>query len=322
MTFLCLAASVCIFGQDETLPKASQNRPITEMEIAEQAFTIDPALKDDHESETFASSEKSSDLHIKIRSRNRRVLDEINTDWVIDISSETAIKTAENNNISQETSKLEDIDTPENTEEKFHWKPAIVQSLIFLGIQHGFRSTQERTRRELGGNFFKDWARSVKNLRGWADGDGAFVNYVAHPLQGALTGRIFVNNSDRAKKQEFGNSKEYWSSRLKALAWSTAWSVQFEIGPFSEASYGNVGLTKKNGHSPMSYVDLVITPTVGTAVLIGEDAIDKYVFKNWLEKGDSGKLKIKLLRCLFMPTTTFANILRGKAPWKRDGRPL
>lgn len=206
--------------------------------------------------------------------------------------------------------------------EKFHWKPAFVQSMIFLGIQHGVRTTQKKTRREFGGKFFKDWADSVKNLRGWRDGDSVFVNYVAHPLQGSLTGRIFVNNSDRAKKREFGSSKAYWTSRLKAMAWSAAWSTQFELGPFSEASYGNVGLRKKNGYSSMSYGDLVVTPTVGTGVLIGEDAIDKYVLKNWLEKNNRSKLTLKILRSLLTPTTTFANILRGRAPWKRDGRPL
>ncbi len=93
--------------------------------------------------------------------------------------------------------------------EKFHWKPALIQSGIFLGIQHGFRITQKKTRQELGGPFFPDWARSVKRLRGWKDADSFFTNYVAHPLQGGLTGRVFVINSDRAKNQEFGKSNKY-----------------------------------------------------------------------------------------------------------------
>jgi len=212
---------------------------------------------------------------------------------------------------------------PQNTsDEKFHWKPALVQSGIFIAIQHGFRITQEKTSSRLGGPFFKDWGNSVKNIRGWKDGDGIFTNYVAHPLQGSLTGRIFVNNSDNAKKQKFGRSKDYWISRLKAFAWSTAWSVQFEIGPVSEASIGNVGSFKKEKYWTGAYVDLVITPTVGTGVLIGEDAIDKYVLTNWLERKTGGKAttKIKLLRSLLTPTTTFANILRWRVPWKRDDR--
>ena len=172
------------------------------------------------------------------------------------------------------------IETPENKDaERFHWKSAFIQSGIFLGIQHGFRLMQKRTTRELGGPFFADWKNSVKNLRGWEDDDILFINYVAHPMQGAATGRIFINNSDKSKKLEFGSSKDYWTSRLKAMAWSAAWSTQFEIGPISEATIGNVGIHDNYGRSRMAWVDMVITPTAGTGVLIGEDIIDKYILK-------------------------------------------
>lgn len=207
---------------------------------------------------------------------------------------------------------------------KFHWKPALIQSGIFLGIQHSARMFQKKTTRELDGPFFRDWFRSVRNLRGWGDGDNVFINYVAHPLQGSVTGRIFVNNSDRASRAEFGKSKEYWNSRLKALVWSAAWDAQFELGPISEASIGNVGMTRTpDGKSTMSYVDLVITPTVGTGVLILEDIVDKYVLRKWLE-GDrwGGKMNIsrRIIRSALTPTTSFVNLLRGKPPWKRDHR--
>jgi hypothetical protein len=213
---------------------------------------------------------------------------------------------------------------PSQTKEKerFHWKPALIQSGIFLGIQHGFRILrQEYTREGLKGPFFRDWAKSVKSLRGWRDGNNFFINYMAHPLQGGLTGRIFVNNSDRAKKQEFGKSKIYWESRAKALAWSAFWSTQFELGPISEANIGNVGLRPEPGHSSMAYVDLVVTPVVGTGVLIGEDAIDKYILKNWVEKNArKTTVKIRILRSILTPTTSIANLLRGQVPWKRDTR--
>ncbi|HEX8267631.1 MAG TPA: hypothetical protein VF596_19675 [Pyrinomonadaceae bacterium] len=206
--------------------------------------------------------------------------------------------------------------------EKFHWKPALIQSGIFLGIQHGFRMTQAKTRRELDGPFFRDWARSVKGLRGWKDPDNFFTNYVAHPLQGGLTGRIFVVNSDNAKKQEFGKSKEYWRSRLKAMVWSAAWSTQFELGPISEASIGNVGIRDKRGRPTMAWGDLVVTPTIGTGVLIAEDAIDRYILKNWIEKKVNSKFLIKMFRIMFTPTTSFSNVLRAQRPSKRDYRPL
>lgn len=207
--------------------------------------------------------------------------------------------------------------------EKFHWKPALAQSMAFLAMKHSFRIVfQEKTRREFAGPFFRDWGRSVKNLRGWSDGDNLATNYVLHPMQGAFTGRIFVNNSDNAKKQEFGAKKQYWRSRGKALVWSAVWSTQFELGPISEATIGNVGLHVKDGRSIMTYGDLVVTPVVGTAFLVGEDAIDKYILKNWLEKKSSNKFKIRLLRSLLTPTTSLSNLIRGKVPWKRDHRPL
>jgi len=217
-----------------------------------------------------------------------------------------------------------DSDDPPGTppSERFHWRPALVQSLTFLGAQHGFRMLQKKTTREFEGKFFNDWGKSIKNLTGWRDGDITFVNYVAHPMQGGLTGRIFVNNSDNAKKQQFGMSKEYWRSRGKAFVWSAVWSVQFEIGPLSESSLGNVGLHQRNGRRSTGYVDYVITPTVGTGWLVGEDAIDRYVLKGWIEKKANGSLtrKVKILRTFLTPTTSVANILRWRYPWKRDDR--
>src|SRR5215213_1416168 len=85
------------------------------------------------------------------------------------------------------------VDDPPQEPEVFHWKAALIQSGIFLGIQHGVRLTQKKTKDELGGPFFKDWGQSVRNVRGWRDGDGTFTNYFAHPMKGAFTGRIFVN---------------------------------------------------------------------------------------------------------------------------------
>jgi hypothetical protein len=216
----------------------------------------------------------------------------------------------------------EEDESEVEVKEKFHWKPALVQSGVFLGIQHGFRMTQEKTTKELRGPFFSDWARSIRKLRGWEDGDSFFTNYIAHPAQGGVTGRIFINNSDSAKKQEFGKSKKYWESRFKAMAWSAVWSTQFELGPVSEASLGNVGLKQKNGHSTMAWADLIVTPVVGTAVVIAEDAVDKYFLKNWVEKKTKNKFLIKLSRSLFTPTTSFTNLLRGRMPWRRGNRLL
>lgn len=203
-------------------------------------------------------------------------------------------------------------DTAPIVDESFRWRSAIGQSLMFLGVQHGYAFTQLKTRQALKGKFFKDYVKSVKSLHGWADGGRFFTNYVAHPMQGSFLGFIQVQNDPKGLKQQFGKSGDYWRSRMKAMAWSAAWSTQFEIGPISQASIGNVGLKGKQ-----TYIDIVITPTVGTTWLIGEDALDRFVMKR-IERGTGNFYAIIFSRMLLSPTRTMANLLRFKPPWHRD----
>lgn len=197
-------------------------------------------------------------------------------------------------------------------DDSFRWRSAIGQSLMFLGVQHGYAFTQLKTRQAIKGKFFKDYIKSVKSLHGWADGGRFFTNYVAHPMQGSFLGFIQVQNDPKGLKQQFGKSGDYWRSRLKAMAWSAAWSTQFEIGPISQASIGNVGLKGKQ-----TYIDIVVTPTVGTAWLISEDAIDRFIMKRIERVTDNFHIKI-FSRMLLNPTRTIANLFRLKTPWHRD----
>ncbi|HVF26759.1 MAG TPA: hypothetical protein VM943_00880 [Pyrinomonadaceae bacterium] len=194
----------------------------------------------------------------------------------------------------------------------FRWKPAIRQSLLLLAIQHGYAMTQPKTRRELKGPFFKDYFESLGNLGGWEDGGRFFTNYIAHPLQGAATGFIQIQNDPKGMRQQFGGSKKYWTSRLKAMGWTAAMSTQFELGPISQASIGNVGKARK-----LTYVDLVITPTVGAALIVGEDALDRFVVR-WVE-GKTRNLHLRIAtRMLLNPSRSCANLFRFKKPWHRD----
>lgn len=203
----------------------------------------------------------------------------------------------------------------------FDTRGALIQSGLFLAIQHGYRMTEEKTRRELDGPFFKDWKQSFDQLHGWYDGGRLFTNYVAHPMQGAMTARIFINNSGKAKATEFGRDKAYWAGRVKAFAWALAWSTQFEIGPISEASLGNIGKQLYDGHkSKLTYGDIVVTPAAGFGWTVGEDAIDKFILRRWIERRIDNRLLIKLLRSVITPTQALANVLRGRAPWRRDHR--
>ena len=208
-----------------------------------------------------------------------------------------------------------DDDDPANppTSAKFHWKRAIHQSLVAQGFQHGYALIfQEKTRRALKGPFFRDYWKSIKGVRGWSDENRFFTNYIAHPMQGSFTGFIFVQNHDRAKKQVFNESAQYWKDRLKAFAWSAAWSTNWEIGPISQSSIGNVGLYGRQG-----YVDLVITPTVGTAWMIAEEALDRYIIRHHDSKSLARRI---ILRTFLNPTRSVANVFRFKVPWHRDHR--
>jgi hypothetical protein len=211
--------------------------------------------------------------------------------------------------------KYEEVEVGEDlgSDRRFHWSRAIKQSLLFLGVQHGYAMTQPKTRRDLRGGFFEDYVHSVKSLHGWDDGGRFFTNYIAHPMQGSLLGFIQIQNDPKGMQLSYDNSTAYWRSRLKALAWSAAWSTQFEIGPVSQASIGNVGL-----HGKQTYVDLVVTPIGGFGLLVVEDFLDKNLIQ-LIERRSSGSFYIKVASRVFLnPTRSVANLLRFKPPWYRD----
>jgi hypothetical protein len=205
----------------------------------------------------------------------------------------------------------------------FGWDGAIRQSLFFTGVMHGFRlATEPGSRAELRGPFFKDYFRSVRNLRGWGDGDPFLVNYIGHPMQGAVSGYIQIQNDPKGIKQEFRMRKTYWNSRLKAMGWAALVSTQFELGLISEASLGNVGLkpTEKSQH-PMGWVDLVTTPTAGAGWMVMEDMLDRFIVQR-IESKFSNLVLRGLARSFLNPTRSFASLMRFKPPWRRDDRPL
>lgn len=200
----------------------------------------------------------------------------------------------------------------------FDWTGASKQSLFFLTIQHSARMTQRKTRRYLGGRFFDGWGNSIASVGdGWSDGDMFIVANIGHPMQGAMTAYIQVQNDPNGVGLEFENSRAYWHSRMKAMGWSFLYSTQFEIGPISEASIGHVG--KKHGTNGLT--DLIITPTGGFAFMVGEDWLDKKLIKR-LEEGTDSIPKRRFYRVLFNPDRAVANVLRLKVPWHRDTRTL
>ena len=196
-------------------------------------------------------------------------------------------------------------------------KGAFEDSLSLLMIQHlGRIAFQEKTRRELGGPFFPDYAHSVHVPGQWSDGDGWFVNNVGHPIQGAATAYIWLDHDPNGWNQKLF-SKGYWASRGRATLWSAAFSVQFEIGPLSEASIGNVGMNP----ATTGWTDYVMTPAGGLALIVGEDLLDRSFLK-WVETRTSNTFVRATLRSLTTPGRSLSNMASGRLPWFRDGRPL
>jgi hypothetical protein len=198
------------------------------------------------------------------------------------------------------------------------WKGVYSDSGRFLTFQHFYRvAFQSKTQSYLGGPFFSDYAASARGLKGWEDGDNTFTNYILHPLQGAVSGFILIQNSPLGEQLEFGTSRQYWRSRLKALGFSALYGVQFELGPLSEASIGNVGMAA----GTMGFVDLVITPIGGFGWILAEDALDRFVIKKIEQKWQRAGL-IRFVRVALNPARSFANVLRFRLPWYRRGREL
>ena len=198
------------------------------------------------------------------------------------------------------------------------WSGIILQSVSFLAVEQGFRlATQPGTREALKGKFFDDWFKSVKSTKGWGDGDDFLTNYIGHPMEGSVVANIFVHNDPGGCNQVFGRDSGYWNSRFKATIWSALYSTQFELGPFSEASVGNVGY---HDNSLSGAVDLVVTPLVGLGWQVGEDALDKYLIAK-IETWTTNPVLLMFARSVLNPTRSFANAMRMAVPWSRDTRP-
>lgn len=196
------------------------------------------------------------------------------------------------------------------------WSSLVVQSLGFLGIEHGFRWVTEEGTRHPHRSFFDGYIDSLNSLHGWADGDPFYVGYMGHPMQGAVAGFIFVQNDRKYRTVEFGKNRQYWKSRLRAAAFSWAYSEQFEIGPLSEASIGNV----QAFFPQQGFVDQVATPAIGLGWMIAEDSMDSYVIRRIEAHAHNPYVRL-LARSGLNPTRSLANMIAARVPWHRDTRP-
>lgn len=196
------------------------------------------------------------------------------------------------------------------------WKSVLAQSGLLLGIQHSLRMAQPKTRLHLDGPFWRDYVHSLRGLEGWDDGNPVTTNYLGHPFMGAITGFIWIQNDPKGRAVGWNpRSRQYWTSRMRGMAWSAVYSTSFELAPWGEAGIGNVGYDR----GTMAFVDLVVTPLGGFGLMVLEDYLDATVIRR-IERGGS-TTRTRVFRVLLNPSRSLANMLQFKRPSHRDGRP-
>jgi hypothetical protein len=224
-------------------------------------------------------------------------------------------------------------------EQSFRWRRALTESLTFLVIEQAYvvHTDFSWVVSENGipfNHYWRDYMQSLSEWThsGWNDGDPHWFGYVGHPIQGALTGFIQIQNDPRSQKLTFSRTKEYWWSRFKAFLWNAAYSTQWNLGPISEVTVEKYGTKTRapwnqNGTYPcfhncltgVGQIDVVMTPLGGTGWLIGEDFLDKEIVRR-VEDHTQNRLLIDTVRTALNPIRAGANILHGEHPWYRASR--
>jgi hypothetical protein len=221
--------------------------------------------------------------------------------------------------------------------ETFHWRRALEESGTFLVIEQAwvvhtdFRWVVSENGIPFN-HYWRDYKQSLSRWWevGWSAGENPMYNYVGHPIQGAITGYIEIQNDPRSRNLEFGKTKEYWWSRVKATLWNGVYSTQWSIGPLSEMTVEKYGSNDRqpwnaNGSYPcdtktcywgVGKVNLVMTPVGGLGWELAEDWMDKNIVRRVEDRTDNRHL-INLVRCTFNPIRGAANILHGNRPWYR-----
>jgi hypothetical protein len=200
--------------------------------------------------------------------------------------------------------------TPSPDEGSIAWRSLLRDSLVLLVVQHAYRiGFEDGTRENLDGPFFEEWFASASTLCCWDDGDRLTTNYLWHPLLGSTASFVFANNHRASEEAPFGNTSPYWKAKGAQGIYTFIYSLNFEVGPLSEASIGNVGL--KPGE--MTYCDFVVTPAIGLLISVAEDAARLHIIdrvkRNHLYWGNT-------LAMLLNPTRAVANVMGGRVPWR------
>ncbi|HTA86007.1 MAG TPA: hypothetical protein VK729_07030 [Silvibacterium sp.] len=222
-------------------------------------------------------------------------------------------------------------------EEHYHWKGLLLQSLGFIAVENVFRLMTDETYRDLTADkpYWHDYIASLKqwNMRRWSDGDDFLVDDIGHPMQGAVSSFIEIQNDPHARNLRISASSAYWKSRFVGMMWATVFSTQQKIGPLGEAALGSdggetyvpgcaypcpsykPGVTKYTNNT--GWTDFIATPVIGTGWVLLDDSIDRYISDPVQDRYPNAVFP-KILRGGLNPCRTMANALRLKKPWYRD----
>jgi hypothetical protein len=219
------------------------------------------------------------------------------------------------------------FDTTHAPECRVHWKPLLISSAVFLTWQNAANvySSYWYRYETTHGVWWDRYVDSVLQYQYtvWSDGNPFLDDYVGHPLMGAITNSLWIQNDPRGMTLAFSNTRPYWVSRLRAMAFSTVYSVQWKLGPFGESGIGHQGdhlAYDQNGtlRNQTGMVSMVTTPIGGTLWTVAEDLLDRSVITRLEQRSRNPFL---LVTYQFLnPGRGTGNMLRFRPPWFRDSR--
>jgi hypothetical protein len=211
---------------------------------------------------------------------------------------------------------------------RVHWRQLLISSAVFLAWQNtaNLYSGYWYRHETMTGKWWERYVNSVVGYKYsvWSDGNPFLDDYVAHPLMGSITNALWIQNDPKGMTLEFSNTRPYWKSRLRAMAFSAVYSTEWKLGPIGESGVGHQGdhlsYEDENGRfrNETGFVSLVTTPVGGTVLTVAEDVIDKTVIRR-LE--NFNRNPFMLMGYSFLtPGKTTGNLLRFRPPWYRDSR--
>lgn len=197
--------------------------------------------------------------------------------------------------------------------------PTKTSRMIYFALQLTFYkhvmsvATQDFTRKELKGKFWREYVDSLHLPQRWGDKDGWEVNYIGHAISGGAFTRIWMEH----REPKATTKSQYFKSLGRAMIFTAIFSTQYEMGPLSEASISNIGLNPND----LGWTDYVWTPIGAVLWTMAEDAIDKYVL-TYIDKHVPFVLAKAAARMILNPSRLLANIGMNRSPWSRTARTM